>query len=88
MILSVKEIVSEYEEKDDGKEEEEEKINETDTSLHINPKTLIKRYNFVLLISTNFGSLRFSSSYNARIRFAYMYVYVRYQTRSVATFLQ
>ena len=62
----VKEIVSEYEEKDDWEEKEEEEIevdsdDETDTSQHINPKTLIKRYNLVLLISTNLGSLRFSS---------------------------
>ena len=66
MVLPVKEIVSEYEEKDDGKEEEEEEIevdlgDETDTSLSINRKTLIKRYNFGLLLSTNFGSLGFSS---------------------------
>lgn len=65
MVLPVKQIVSEYEQKDDGEEEEEEEIevdldDETDTSQHINPKTLIKRYNFVLLLSTNFGSLRFS----------------------------
>lgn len=65
MVLPVKQIVSEYEQKDDGEEEEEEEIevdleDETDTSQHINHKTLIKRYNFVLLLSTNFGSLRFS----------------------------
>ena len=70
----VKEIVSEYEEKDDWEEEEEEEIevdsdDETDTSRHINPKTLIKRYNFVLLISTNLGSLRFSSWCNSRVNY-------------------
>jgi len=43
-ILPVKEIVSEYEKKYDGEEEEKKKTDdETHTSLHINPKTLIKR---------------------------------------------